>query len=151
MLSSSHEPCVSRGSVDYLDGIHVSGRVLVPQLTRQLRVLGIGTVTQQRLDEGTIRVRTIGSRACRSGRRRPDRTANAASYSPVPRGRPSRDRPRWLASPSPARVASCWRDPGNRLPIQGSGIISIHQSPERPWVDVPPRDCRRCWSKWGVR
>ena len=35
----------------------MSGRVLVPQLTRQLRDLGIGTVTQQRLDVGTIRVR----------------------------------------------------------------------------------------------
>ena len=55
--SSSHEPCVSRSSVDYLDGIHVSGRILVLQLTRQLRVLGIGTVAQQRLDVSTIRVR----------------------------------------------------------------------------------------------
>ena len=34
VLSSSHEPCVSRGSVGYLDGVHVSGCVLVPQLTR---------------------------------------------------------------------------------------------------------------------
>ena len=47
--SSSHEPFVSRGSVDYLDGIRVSGRFLVPQLTRQLRDLGIGAVTQQLL------------------------------------------------------------------------------------------------------
>ena len=52
--SSSHEPYVSRGSVDYLDGIHVRGRVLVPQLTRPLRDLGIGTVTQQRLYVGTL-------------------------------------------------------------------------------------------------
>ena len=44
--SSSHEPCISRGSVDYFDGIHVSGRVLVPQLTGQLRDLGIVAVTQ---------------------------------------------------------------------------------------------------------
>ena len=93
VLSSSHEPFVSRGSVGYLDGVHASGRVLVPQLTRQLRALGIGTVAQQRLYVG-------------------------ASYSPVPRGRPSRDRPRWLVSPSPARAASCWRDPGNRRPIR---------------------------------
>ena len=40
---SSHEPFVSHGSFDYLDGIYVSGRVLVPQLTRQLRDLGIST------------------------------------------------------------------------------------------------------------
>ena len=59
--SSSHEPFVSCGSVDYLDGIHASGRIFVPQLTRQLRVLGIGTVAQQRLDVSTIRVR-VGRR-----------------------------------------------------------------------------------------
>ena len=56
VLSSSHEPFVSRGSVGYLDGVHASGRVLVPQLTRQLRVLGIGTVAQQRLYVGAIRI-----------------------------------------------------------------------------------------------
>ena len=55
--SSSHEPFVSRGSFDYLDGVHASGGVLVPQLTRQLRVLGIGTVAQQRLYVGAIRIR----------------------------------------------------------------------------------------------
>ena len=32
--SSSHEPCISCGSVGDLDGIHASGRGLVPQLTR---------------------------------------------------------------------------------------------------------------------
>ena len=61
VLSSSHEPFVSRGSVGYLDGVHASGRVLVPQLTRQLRVLGIGTVAQQRLYVGAIRIR-VGRR-----------------------------------------------------------------------------------------
>ena len=55
--SSSHEPCVSRGSFDYPDGVHTSGLILVPQLTRQLRVLGIGTVAQQRLYVGAIRIR----------------------------------------------------------------------------------------------
>ena len=59
--SSSHEPFVSRGSFDYLDAVHASGRVLVPQLTRQLRVLGIGTVAQQRLYVGVIRIR-VGRR-----------------------------------------------------------------------------------------
>ena len=61
VLSSSHEPFVSRGSVGYLDGVHASGRVLVPQLTRQLRVLGIGTVAQQRLYVGAICIR-VGRR-----------------------------------------------------------------------------------------
>ena len=61
VLSSSHEPFVSRGSVGYLDGVHASGRVLVPQLTRQLRDLGIGTVAQQRLYVGAIRIR-VGRR-----------------------------------------------------------------------------------------
>ena len=61
VLSSSHEPFVSCGSVGYLDGVHASGRVLVPQLTRQLRVLGIGTVAQQRLYVGAIRIR-VGRR-----------------------------------------------------------------------------------------
>ena len=61
VLSSSHETFVSRGSVGYLDGVHASGRVLVPQLTRQLRVLGIGTVAQQRLYVGAIRIR-VGRR-----------------------------------------------------------------------------------------
>ena len=61
VFSSSHEPFVSRGSVGYLDGVHASGRVLVPQLTRQLRVLGIGTVAQQRLYVGAIRIR-VGRR-----------------------------------------------------------------------------------------
>ena len=60
-LSSIHEPFVSRGSVGYLDGVYASGRVLVPQLTRQLRVLGIGTVAQQRLCVGAIRIR-VGRR-----------------------------------------------------------------------------------------
>ena len=59
--SSSHEPFFSRGSVDYLDGIHVIGRVLVPQLTRQLRDLDIGTITSQRLYVGTMRIR-VGRR-----------------------------------------------------------------------------------------
>ena len=59
--SSSHKPFVSRGSFDYLDGVHASGRVLVPQLTCQLRVLGIGTVAQQRLYVGAIRIR-VGRR-----------------------------------------------------------------------------------------
>ena len=58
---SSHEPFVSRGSLDYLGRIHVSGRVLVPQLTLQLRVLGISTVAQQRLYVGAIRIR-VGRR-----------------------------------------------------------------------------------------
>ena len=72
--SSSHEIFVSRGSFDYLDGVHVSGRVLVPQLTRQLRVLGIGTVAQQRLYVGAIRIRiwSKGSRAYQLGRCRLD-------------------------------------------------------------------------------
>ena len=35
--SSSKEHCISRGSVGDLNGIHARGRVLVPQLTRQLR------------------------------------------------------------------------------------------------------------------
>ena len=52
--SSSHEPFVSGRSVDYLDDIHVSGRVLVSQLTCQLRDLCIGTIAQQRLYVGTI-------------------------------------------------------------------------------------------------
>ena len=55
--TSSHEPFVSSGSVDYLDSIPVRGRVLVRQLTRQLRDLGIGTVAQQRLYVGAIRIR----------------------------------------------------------------------------------------------
>ena len=59
--SLSHEPCISRDPVIDLDGIHVSGRVLVPQLTGQLRGLGIGAVAQQRLYVGTIRIR-IGRR-----------------------------------------------------------------------------------------
>ena len=59
--SSSHEPFVSGRSVDYLDGIHVSGRVLVPQLTRQLHDLGIRAVTQQHLYVGTICIR-VGRR-----------------------------------------------------------------------------------------
>ena len=49
VLKQTNEPFVSRESFDCLDGFHVSGRVLVPQLTRQLRDLGIGTVAQQRL------------------------------------------------------------------------------------------------------
>ena len=61
VLSSIHEPFVSRGSVGYLNGVYASGRVLVPQLTRQLRVVGIGTVAQQRLYVGTIRIR-VGRR-----------------------------------------------------------------------------------------
>ena len=39
----------------------MSGRVLVPQLTVQLRVLGIGTIAQQRLYVGAIRIR-VGRR-----------------------------------------------------------------------------------------
>ena len=38
---SSHEPCISRGPVSDFNRIHWSGRILVPQLTRQLRGLGI--------------------------------------------------------------------------------------------------------------
>ena len=60
-LRTNHEPCISRGSVGDLDGIHASGRVLVPQLIRQLRDLGIVAVTQQRLYEGAIRIR-VGRR-----------------------------------------------------------------------------------------
>ena len=60
-ISSSHEPFVSCGSVGYLDGVHASGRVLVPQLTRQLCVLGIGTIAEQRLYVGAIRIR-VGRR-----------------------------------------------------------------------------------------
>ena len=59
--SSNHEPFVSRGSFDYLDGVLVSCRVLVPQLTRQLRDLGIGAIAQQRLYVGAIRIR-VGRR-----------------------------------------------------------------------------------------
>ena len=59
--SSSHEPCISRGPVIDLDGIHASGLVLVPQLTRQLCDLGNGAVTQQRLYVGTICMR-VGRR-----------------------------------------------------------------------------------------
>ena len=59
VTSSSHEPCISRGPV--LNGIHASSRVFVPQLTRQLRGLGIVAITQQRLYGGTIRIR-VGRR-----------------------------------------------------------------------------------------
>ena len=59
--SSSHEPFTNRGSFDYLDGVHVSGLVLLPQLTRQLRGLGIGIIAQQRLYVGAIRIR-VGRR-----------------------------------------------------------------------------------------
>ena len=118
----------------------MSGRVLVPQLTCQLRDLGIGAVTQQRLCVGAIRICV--------GRRGHARTVQVdidlTEHSLGPRDRPSRDSLYWLVSPSPARVASCWRDPGNRLPIQVSGIISVHSSPERPWADVPLYGCRRC-------
>ena len=131
----------------------VRGKVMGHKLTRQLRDLEIGTVTQQRLIVTTIRV-CVGRR----GHERAvqvDVDLTEQRMQPVIHwshgDRPSRDRPRWLASPSPARVASCWRDPGNRLPIQGSGILSVHPSPERPWVDVPLRGCRRCCSEWGVR
>ena len=40
----------------------VTGGVWVPQLTRQLRVFGLGTVTQRRFDEGAIQIRV-----CRKG------------------------------------------------------------------------------------
>ena len=43
--SSSQVPCISRGSVDDMNGIHVSVRVLVPHLTRQLHDFGIVAVT----------------------------------------------------------------------------------------------------------
>lgn len=56
-MSASHEPYISHVPVGLLDGIHVSGHVLVQQLTRQLRSLDIGAVTQQRLDVGVIRLR----------------------------------------------------------------------------------------------
>ena len=55
--SSSHEPCISCRSVGDLDGIHASGLVLVPQLTRQLCDFGVVAVTQQRLYVGAIRIR----------------------------------------------------------------------------------------------
>ena len=74
-------------------------------------------------------------RACRSGGRRLDRTTNAASYPPGPRDQPSRGRPRRLGTHSPVRVATCWRDRGNRLPIRVSIIRSFHPSRER--ADVP--------------
>ena len=58
--SSGHEPSISCGPVIDIGCIHASGRVLVPQLTRQLRDLDIGAVTQQRLDAGTISIRVGG-------------------------------------------------------------------------------------------
>jgi len=61
LVSSSHESSVGRVSCDVRDGVHAIGRVLVPQLTRQLRLLGIVTVTQQRLDEGAVHIR-VGRR-----------------------------------------------------------------------------------------
>ena len=42
--------------------MHATSLVLVPQLIRQLRRLGIGSVTQQRLYVGSIRVRVGGRR-----------------------------------------------------------------------------------------
>ena len=54
--SLSHEPRIGCVPVSDLDGIHVSGRVLVPQLIQQLRGLGIGAVTLQRLEVGAIRI-----------------------------------------------------------------------------------------------
>ena len=39
VLSSSHEPLIRCSPVD-IDGLHAIGRVLVSQLTRQLRLLG---------------------------------------------------------------------------------------------------------------
>ena len=49
-VPSTHEPCIGCRPVGNLDGVHLRGRVLVPQLTRQVRDLGIVTVTEQRLD-----------------------------------------------------------------------------------------------------
>ena len=61
VISSSHEPVVRRGSAGQLDGVHATRRVLAPQLIRQLSRLGVGSVTQQRLYVGSIRVR-VGRR-----------------------------------------------------------------------------------------
>ena len=58
--TSSQEPLIICSPVD-IDGFHVIGRVLVPQLSRQLRLLGLNTVIQQLLDVGAIRVR-VGQR-----------------------------------------------------------------------------------------
>ena len=55
--SPSHEPCISQGPFVDLHGIHASGVVFLPQLTHQLRCLGICAVTQQRLDVGAMRIR----------------------------------------------------------------------------------------------
>ena len=54
--SSSHEPFV-----DYLDGIHVSGRILVPQLKPSVACPWHRDRSSQRLDISTIRVR-VGRR-----------------------------------------------------------------------------------------
>ena len=61
VISSSHEPSVGCGSAGQLDGVHATRRVLTPQLIRQLRRLGVGSVTQQRLYVGSIRLR-VGRR-----------------------------------------------------------------------------------------
>ena len=61
VISSSHEPVVRSGSVGQFDGVHATSRVLVPQLVRQLRRLGVESVTQQCFYVGSIRVR-VGRR-----------------------------------------------------------------------------------------
>ena len=99
VISSSHEPCVTCGSIDYLDGVHTSGRVLVPQLTRQLRVLGIGTVAQQRLDVSTIRVRV--------GRRGHERTVQVDVDLTEQRMQPVIDRPHRISQVEIVPVGSC--------------------------------------------
>ena len=97
--SSSHEPFVSRGSVDYLDGIHVSGRVLVPQLTRQLRDLGIGTVAQQHLYVGAIRIRV--------GRRGHERTVQVDVDLTEQRMQPVIDWTHGIGQVEIVRIGSC--------------------------------------------
>ena len=127
------------------DCIHASGRVLLPQLSRQLRGLG---VSQQLLCVSAIR-------KC-VGRRGHDRTVQVDVDLTEQRMQPvtqthGQGRVHRLGSPSPVHVASCWRDPCNRLPVRVSRIISVHPSREQQWADVPLYGCRRCCSESGVR
>ena len=78
--SSSHEPFVSRGSVDYLDGIHVSGRVLVPELSVAWPWHRYRNSTASLCRHDTHTCWTKGSRAYRSGRRR--RRSRAVHHPP---------------------------------------------------------------------
>ena len=59
--SSTDQPRIHHSFVGDLDALHPPIGVLVPQLTRQLRLLGLGSVTQYRFDVGTKRIR-IGRR-----------------------------------------------------------------------------------------